>query len=157
VKAELFSRDVLEFLRVLAEQEVRYLLIGGAAVIYHGYARLTGDVDFLYDCSPENADRLWRALQIFWGGSVPAVAGPHELVDPKLVVQFGRPPNRIDLIAGLDAVPFADAWKNRVHETVVMGSRSVPVWILGLEDLKRAKKSAGRPKDLDDLDHLRGR
>ena len=30
----------------------------------------------------------------------------------------------------------------------------VPVWILGLADLRRSKREAGRPKDLDDLDHL---
>ena len=41
MKAELFSKDAQEFLRLLAKHEVRYLLIGGHAVIYHGYARLT--------------------------------------------------------------------------------------------------------------------
>jgi hypothetical protein len=69
-------------------------------------------------------------------------------------VQFGRPPNRIDLIAGLDAVPFADAWSRRIHETIEVGGSRVQVWILGLADLRRSKADAGRPKDLDDLEHL---
>jgi hypothetical protein len=157
VKSELFSRDVVEFLRLLAEHQVRYLLIGGTAVIYHGYGRLTGHIDFLYECTTDNADRLWRALKAFWSGSVPSLSGPDELADAKLVVQFGRPPNRIDLIASLDAVPFADAWKNRVQESVTAGSLRIPVNIIGLDDLRRAKRSAGRPKDLDDLEHLRDR
>jgi hypothetical protein len=154
VKAELFAKDAQEFLRLLAKYDVRYLLIGGAAVIYHGYARLTGDVDFLYDCSRENAARLWAALVEFWGGSVPSVAAAAELEDPNIVVQFGRPPNRIDLIASLRTVAFAEAWQNRIRETITVSGASVPVWILGLSDLRRSKREAGRPKDLDDLDHL---
>lgn len=154
MKTELFSKDAQEFLRLLAKHDVRYLLIGGHAVIYHGYARLTGDVDFLYDCSRENAARLWAALVEFWGGSVPSVASPAELEDPSIVVQFGRPPNRIDLIASLRTVPFAAAWQDRVRETISVNGVSVPVWVLGLSDLRRSKREAGRPKDLDDLDHL---
>ena len=154
MKAELFSPDAREFLRLLAAHGVRYLVIGGTAVIYHGYARMTGDVDFLYECAPENAARLWAALREFWGGSVPALAGPDELEDPDLVVQFGRPPNRIDLIASLAAVPFEDAWRSRVHETIEVGGVKVPVWILGLRELRESKRNAGRPKDRDDLDHL---
>jgi len=40
--ADSFSRDILDFLLLLHKQEVRYLIIGGEAVIFHGYARLTG-------------------------------------------------------------------------------------------------------------------
>ena len=154
MRAELFSKDLQEFLRLLAQHEVRYVLIGGTAVIYHGYARLTGDVDFLYDCERENAERLWKALLEFWGGAVPALSGPEELVNPRLVVQFGRPPNRIDLIASLASVTFADAWSTRVHEKFESGGHTVPVWILGLHALRMSKQDAGRPKDLDDLAHL---
>ena len=149
-----FSKDTQDFLRQMAKHQVRYVLIGGTAVIHHGYARLTGDVDFLYDCSPENAVRLWSALVEFWGGSVPALARADELMDPNLVVQFGRPPNRIDLIAGLRTVTFAQAWQNRVRERITVNGHDVPVWILGLAELRRSKEEAGRQKDLDDLAHL---
>ena len=154
MKAALFSHDVKEFLRLLALHEVRYVIIGGTAVIYHGYARLTGDVDFLYDCTPENAARLWSALREFWGGSVPALHAADELANPDLVVQFGRPPNRIDLIANLKSVAFADAWQSRVREQIDHDGGKVPVWLLSLEHLRRAKEAAGRPKDRDDLEHL---
>ena len=154
MKSEQFSKDAQEFLRLLAKYEVRYLLIGGIAVIYHGYLRLTGDVDVLYDCSRDNAKKLWGALVEFWGGSVPAVAQPAELEDPNIVVQFGRPPNRIDLIAGLRTVPFDEAWTRRVQEHITVAGVLVPVSVLGLADLRRSKLEAGRKKDLDDLDHL---
>lgn len=154
MRADLFSRDVQEFLRLLAEHDVRYLVIGGAAVVHHGYARFTGDIDFLYDCGRDNTRRLWAALLEFWQGRVPSLRDASELEDENLVVQFGRPPNRIDLIAGLRTVPFARAWQNRVHESIVVDGRQVPVWIVGLADLREAKREAGRPKDLDDLAHL---
>lgn len=133
---------------------MRYLLIGGLAVIYHGYPRLTGDVEVLYDCSAANVDKLWQALLEFWGGSVPSVDDPRELRDPDLILQFGRPPNRIDLIASLKSVPFEEAWSRRVSEEFSLGNSPVPVFLVSLTDLRRSKVEAGRPKDLDDLDHL---
>ena len=154
MRSDYFSTDVQAFLRVLAKHEVRYLLIGGLAVIYHGYARLTGDVDFFYDREPDNTRRLWAALLEFWDGSVPALERPEELTDPDLVVQFGRPPNRIDLLGGLRSVSFADAWERRVDEAIMLDADSIPVFIIGLDDLLRSKRDAGRPKDLDDLQQL---
>ncbi|MBL8728170.1 MAG: hypothetical protein JNM25_07065 [Planctomycetes bacterium] len=154
MKAELFSKDVQEFLRLLAKHDVRYLVIGGTAVVHHGYARFTGDVDFLYDPQHENAQRLWAALHEFWAGAVPTLKDAAELEDPSVVVQFGRPPNRIDLIAGLRTVAFSQAWQNRVREQITVNRSVVPVWIIGLAELRQAKREAGRPKDLDDLDHL---
>lgn len=133
---------------------MRYLVIGGAAVIYHGYSRLTGDIDFLYDCSRDNSLRLWQALVEFWGGSVPSLGSADELVDPNLVVQFGRPPNRIDRIASLRSVPFERAWQSRVDASITIGGARVPVHFVGLRELRLAKQEAGRPKDLDDLQHL---
>jgi predicted nucleotidyltransferase len=149
-----FSKDAQDFLRVLAKHGVRYLLIGGIAVIHHGYSRLTADVDVLYDCSPQNAERLWRALLEFWSGAVPSVASAAELENPNIVVQFGRPPNRIDLIASLRTVPFDRAWAARIESHITVDGDRVPIAIIGLQDLRQAKREAGRPKDLDDLRHL---
>lgn len=56
--ADSFSRDVLDFLLLLHKQDVRYLIVGGEAVIFHGYARLTGDMDFFYEATSENVRLL---------------------------------------------------------------------------------------------------
>ncbi len=149
-----FSKDQRDFLRALAKHDVRYVVIGGHAVIFHGFARLTGDIDFLYDCTRENAERLWAALLEFWNGNVPAVRGAEDLMNPNVVCQFGRPPNRIDLIASLSSVPFERAWSNRVRSQFTMDGAVVPVWVVGLADLRLAKQEAGRPKDLEDLKNL---
>jgi len=53
VDAVSFSPDILEFIRLLHAHQVRYVVVGGEAVIYHGHARLTGDIDFFYDSSPD--------------------------------------------------------------------------------------------------------
>src|SRR4051812_39861900 len=97
-----FSGDITAFLRLLAKKRVRYLIVGGEAVIYHGYPRLTGDIDFFYDNSSLNCRRLFQALLEFWDGRIPGVTSSAELRAPKLILQFGRPPHRIDLMNRID-------------------------------------------------------
>ena len=151
---EHLSVDVQEFIRLLDENGVRYLVVGGEAVIHHGYPRLTGDIDFYYDQTPTNCRRLYAALATFWGSPVPAVSTVEDLLAPDVVVQFGRPPNRIDLISRLGAVEFGRAWRRRVTETMRLPNGKVPVYIIGLADLIDNKRDAGRHKDLDDVEHL---
>jgi hypothetical protein len=155
VRAAHFSPDVGELIETLGRHGVRYLLVGGEAVIYHGYPRLTGDVDFFYEQTSDNSTRLFAALEEFWGGSVPAVASARELLEPGVVVQFGRPPHRVDLISAIDGVTFEAAWPHRIEEGIVFDdARSSPLPIIGLADLVRNKRAAGRHKDLDDAERL---
>lgn len=129
---------------------VRFLIIGGEAVIFHGYPRYTGDVDFHYDPELENAKRLYAALLEFWGGDIPGIQTPEELTVEGLVLQFGRPPNRVDLLSRVSGVNFNVAWERRVK--AVMNGKELPY--IGLQDLVAAKEAAGRPKDLQDLIYL---
>jgi hypothetical protein len=150
-----FSPDTREFIQLLDKHEVRYLIVGGEAVILYGHARLTGDVDFFYDRNPENAQQLYAALDEFWEGSVPELAGPGELTEPGLILQFGVPPNRIDLMNRIDAVAFEEAWDERTVVEMKINDESVPVSYVGLAELIRNKEAAARPKDLDDLPFLK--
>ena len=100
VDASAFSPDVIEFLSLLEHHGVRYLIVGGEAVIYYGYTRLTGDVDFFYDREPRNADRLFSALSEFWGGTVPGISNAEELLperipDSKTVERAAREPRTL--------------------------------------------------------------
>lgn len=152
LNAGLFSRDILDFLLLLHEQQVRYLIVGGEAVIFHGYARLTGDIDFFYESTLRNVRLLYKALREFWKGNVPGIAVAKELLQIGLVVQFGRPPNRIDLVNQIDGINFSEAWRNKVTVRLKgAGLDNVFIFYLGLEDLIRNKQAVGRPKDLDDL------
>jgi hypothetical protein len=150
-----FSPDTSAFLGLLAKHAVRYLIVDGEAVIFHGYARLTGDADFFYDREPANADRLFRALREFWDGPIPGVQTAAELTDPGVIIQFGVPPNRIDLINDVDGVSFGAAWESRVEAILVMATTETPIHYMSLDDLIRNKQIVGRPKDLDDLTYLR--
>lgn len=151
---EHLAPDLRTFIRLLHEHRVRYLLVGGEAVIYHGYPRLTGGVDFFFEQTVDNCERLYAALEEFWSGHVPAVRDAEELLDPDVVVQFGRPPNRIDLIGKISGVSFDAAWRGRVRDVMRIGRKKVPLPIIGLAQLIANTRRAGRAKDLDDLEHL---
>lgn len=150
-----FSRDILIFLRLLAERRVRYLLVGGEAVIYHGYPRLTGDIDFFYENSALNVRRLFEVLMDFWEGTIPGLASAEELREQGLILQFGRPPHRIDLMNSIDGVAFQDAWPSRIRVRLKTKSGLVPALYMDLRSLLANKEAAGRPKDLDDSVYLR--
>lgn len=151
-----FSPDTLEFIRLLARHEVRYVIVGEEAVIYHGYPRFTGDVDFFFSDAKKNVDALFAALSEFWAGDIPGIQSADELTEPGVVVQFGRPPNRIDLMNRIDAVPFSDAWKDKIDLTIQTDESVIPSFMLDLQNLLRNKRATGRPKDLDDLTALEG-
>ncbi len=77
---------------------MKYVVVGGEAVIFHGHVRFTGGVDFFYRHDPENVAALFQALTAFWGGKIPGIEKPEEFLEPGIIVQFGRPPKRIDQI-----------------------------------------------------------
>ncbi|MGE5861373.1 MAG: hypothetical protein ACM34J_12505, partial [Ignavibacteria bacterium] len=68
-----FSQDVIEFLYLLSKHKVKYLIIGGEAVIYYGHARLTGDIDIFYQRNSENAAKLFEMLNEFWEKNIPGI------------------------------------------------------------------------------------
>ena len=71
-----------------------------------------------------------------------------------VIIQFGSPPNRIDLINSIAGVGFEEAWAGRVDAVLVTADGDVPLPFIGLEALVKNKRAAGRPKDLDDLSYL---
>ncbi len=154
VDASHFSPDTRAFLEALAARAVRYLIVGGEAVILHGHVRLTGDVDFFFARDRENLERLFSALEEFWEGDVPGVEAPEDLGPSGTVVQFGQPPNRIDLVNDIDGVTFDEAWPGRVDALIETGKGDVRLAFIGLEALVKNKRASGRPKDLDDLAYL---
>ncbi len=150
----MFSPDVLEFLKLLERHRVRYMIVGGEAVIFYGHIRFTGDIDVFFDRSPANAHRLFSALQDFWKQDVPGIDDPSRLQDTGTVFQFGLPPNRIDLLNDIDGIDFEEAWRGRTEIRIEHESGSISVAYIGLDDLIENKRASGRPKDLDDLPYL---
>ena len=154
-KIQYFSTDILEFLFLLSRHGVRYLIVGGEAVIYYGHARLTGDIDLFYETKTRNAQDLFSALKDFWGGTIPQVQSADELLKKGMVFQFGVPPNRIDLITVVEGVTFGEAWKSRTSQTLSYRRKKFSANYIGLDDLISNKRAVGRPRDKEDLKFLK--
>ncbi len=141
------NRDFEDLLRLLREKSARYLVIGGYAVSFHATPRFTKDLDVFIEPSIENAERVIAALAAFIG--TPDLS-PSRLASPNTIIMIGVPPNRVDVLTGIDGITFAEAWPNRVEGTY--GETKVP--FIGLADLIRAKRASGRPQDLIDAELL---
>jgi hypothetical protein len=142
------SKDLREFVALLNSTRVKYLLVGGHAVAWHGYPRFTGDIDFFVESSVENATRLERVLLDFGFQSVGVSAA--DFMTPGMVIQLGRPPNRIDLLTSIDGVEFGPAWENRA----VADLEGMHVNVISKADLLRNKRATGRGQDLADIERL---
>lgn len=141
-------RDFSEFLRLLNDREVRYLVIGGYAVGYHGYPRATNDLDVWIAIAPDNAARVVEALEDFGFGSAELTTDLFLKEDS--IIRMGLPPMRIEILTTISGVSFETCYQDRV-EGIFGGTE---VTLISLDDLKRNKRASGRYKDLDDLEHL---
>ncbi len=140
--------DFKEFLRLLTEADVEYLLIGGYAVGYHGYPRTTADMDIWVATSLNNAKKLVGIFQRF-GMHDPSIA-PSLFQERGKIIRMGVPPMRIEVLTEIDGVAFADCYSARV--TAEIDSQTVQ--LISREHLLMNKRASGRHKDLDDLEHL---
>ncbi|MFN8403448.1 MAG: hypothetical protein U0V48_07820 [Anaerolineales bacterium] len=140
--------DFKEFLKLLKENDVRYLLIGGYAVGYHGYPRATDDMDVWIAIHPENAAKITSALKAF-GLDDPNLEPNLFLQRPK-IIRMGFPPLRLEISTSISGVEFDECYQARIVDEL----DGVEVNIIDLENLKRNKKASGRDKDIADLKKL---
>jgi predicted nucleotidyltransferase len=142
------NSDFKDLLRLFVDESVRFLVVGGYAVIKYTEPYYTKDLDIWIEASPENAKRALRALTRF--GAPTGGVTLEELTDPDLIYQIGIEPVRIDVMAAVPGLTFASAWKNRT----VADFDSVTVPVLSLDDALASKQAAGRPKDLLQVEQL---
>jgi len=143
-------KDFEEFLRLLGEESVEAVIVGGYAVAYYGYLRATNDLDVFFRATEENIRKLRRALERFGFPTDEAVV--KEFAEPGMIVRMGVPPVRLELINAISGLDFDDVWEQRVRDSY----GDTPVSFISLRDLLANKKAAGRPKDLADFDELGG-
>jgi predicted nucleotidyltransferase len=141
-------KDYEEFLKLLNANGVKYLLIGGFAVGFHGYPRATYDIDIFVSKDFENANRLIKTLNEF-GFEIEGLKTTLFTKD-KSIVRMGVEPVKIELANFISGIEFEDAFENRVIGKI----GGVEVNLISLNDLKKNKKASGRHKDLNDLEHL---
>lgn len=144
----MLNQDFKEFIQSLNDNGVRYLVVGGYAVAFHGYPRYTKDFDVWIEMSPENATRMVAALEQFGFASLGLKAD--DFLVPDQIIQLGYPPNRIDILTTLPGVEFSECYPSRI----VVEIEGVPLNFIDLENLKRTKRASGRLQDLADLENL---
>ena len=140
--------DFEELFRLLEEQGVDYMIVGGYAVAYHGHPRFTKDIDVFFDASDVNVDRLRKALIGF--GFREQDLPPDAFTTPGNVMTFGVVPTRVDLINEIDGVSYGEARPNVVRGTY----GGVEVKFIGFDDLIRNKKATRRTRDKGDVEEL---
>ncbi len=137
--------DFEDLLNLLDAYEVRYLIVGGLAFIYHAKPRFTKDMDLWIEGSNSNITAANQALAEF--GS-PALMDHNK---PDQIVQLGLPPNRIDLLVEVGALSFEEAWARRIEGTY---GRAPAYWI-DLDSLEKIKSAIDDPRHQDDARILR--
>jgi predicted nucleotidyltransferase len=133
---------------LLQKNSAEYLIVGGYAVGVHGHPRFTGDLDIWLNPTPENAKRILLTVNEFGFSSFKLTES--DFIKVGNVIQLGYPPLRIDLLTSIDGVTFQECFANR-KEVEMEG---VIVNFIGYWDLLKNKKESGRPKDIDDIEHL---
>lgn len=128
-----------EFLSLLHAKGVRYMLVGGYAVVYHGYPRVTFDMDVWVD--PENLDGLLEAVRAH---------GSKDLFLESSRLQKGSDARHIETLTGISGLEFEECYAARIEDVL----DGIPVSVISLAHLKENKRASGRPEDLVDLENL---
>jgi predicted nucleotidyltransferase len=140
--------DFKEFLKLLNDHKVEYLLIGGYAVSYYGYPRATADMDIWVAMNPVNADKIVAALKEF--GFNPPDLSTDLFLKEKQIIRMGVPPVRIELATTISGINFGDCFAKRL----VTELDGVKTNLISLAHLKINKKASARHHDLADLENL---
>lgn len=144
------NQDFQDFIRCFNTATVDYIVVGGYAVIYYGSSRTTGDIDIWVRRSEDNYNRIKNAFRDF-GMPVFDMTKENFLYNEQIdVFSFGTPPVSIDILTDLKGLTFDEAYVQAVDAVW----DNVPVRVLELRDLIKAKRAAGRHKDLDDIENL---
>jgi hypothetical protein len=142
------NSDFSDLLRLFNDNNVRYLVIGGYAVIQYAEPRFTKDLDLWVSTDTTNAAAVYQALKAF--GAPLAGMTETDFAEEDYFYQMGFPPVRVDILMGIPGGDFEQAWQNR--NEVDFDGLVVP--FISRQDLITSKKASGRPQDLIDVDNL---
>ena len=142
------NSDFSDLLRLFNAGRVRYLVIGGFAVIQYAEPRFTADLDLWVGTDPRNAGAVYEALREFGAPLSGLTAG--DFAEEGYFYQMGVPPVRVDVLMGIPGIGFEEAWARRVE----IDFDGLPVPFISREDLITAKRASGRPQDMIDVQSL---
>ena len=140
--------DFEDFIKLLNQHEVDYMIIGGYAMAFHGKPRYTGDLDIWIDISESNAQKMLLVIEDF--GFVSLNFDKEDFLRENLINQLGYPPLRIDILTSIDGINFRDAYPQKQ----VILIEDFTANYIGLNDLIQNKNASGRQQDLVDVNTL---
>jgi len=142
-----FPADFKDFLKLLNEAQARYLVIGGWAVVKHGYPRYTGDFDIWIPMDPANSEIIRKVMLKF----IRMAPTPDEMMTPKKIFRMGVVPNRLEVTNHIDGVEFETCYPARQ----MLAFDGIVAPVIGMDDLIKNKLASARLKDLNDVQYLR--
>ena len=145
-------QDYKDLLSAFHAHGVRYLIVGGYAVIFHAQPRFTKDIDLFIKADPANAQATYAALAEF-GAPLQGIR-PEDFADRGSFFRFGRDPHGFDILPDIPGVDFDAAWERRV-EGVIDPETGLKAFFISRDDLIAAKLASGRTRDLADVEDIR--
>jgi len=146
----LFVESHQKLLECLTDAEVDFIIIGGYSVIFHGYARTTGDIDIWLKPDNTNKAKLLQALR-WYGIEEDSLRELNQLDFAKTVFfKIGDVPERIDFLTKINLIDYETA--NR--EKVLANLDDITIPFLHLNHLILSKLNTGRPQDQADIEML---
>jgi predicted nucleotidyltransferase len=142
------NSDFSDLLQIFNAREVKYLVIGGYAVVQYAEPRFTKDLDILISTEPVNAQAVYAALREF--GAPLTGLTPKDFSEEGFFFQIGVSPVRVDVLMGIPGIHFDECWNRRME----VDFDGLKVIFISKQDLIASKRAAGRPQDLLDVDLL---
>ena len=144
----MLSSDYEDLFNTLNAHKIKYLAVGAHAVMFYTEPRFTKDLDVWIPAALNDPRDVYEALKAF-GAPLRGIT-PEDFQDPKMFLQIGVTPVRVDILVDLPGVSAEEAWAHRKRSRY----GKTPINILGLAELIEAKKDTGRPQDKLDLAKL---
>lgn len=148
----IFNQDFQEYVRLLNEYDVEYMLVGGMAVNIHGYRRTTGDMDLFINPTKENHHKL-RKVHGDFGMFMGEMGSLENFLDTSKydVYTFGVSPIQIDLMTVCKGIDFEKSYKSIVQVEIEEG---LEINVIQYKDLIMSKQASNRTRDKADIEEL---
>lgn len=142
--------DFADLLIELCEAQAEFLLVGGWAVVLYGHVRATDDLDIFVRPTAANSERTYAALETFGAPLRAHAVTPQHFAKEGDAYRFGIAPLKVEILTQISGVSFDEALRG--SKTFDLDGHAIPY--IGKAALITNKKSAGRHKDLADVEEL---
>ncbi|OAQ38007.1 hypothetical protein A5893_16720 [Pedobacter psychrophilus] len=144
----IFEQDFVDFVQLLNDHNVKYMVVGAHALSLHGRPRHTGDLDIWIKPDEENASKMVKVINDFGFGALGLKK--EDFLQENYVTQLGYAPLRIDILNSISGVDFDEAYLQKLETEV----DDLKIAFISANDFIKNKQATGRAKDLGDIESL---